>query len=62
MEEMHLDTLALGNARLRLSLADTLTTEFTADAGVRLALTCPARAAFRARDSSRATLNRGEGG
>ena len=46
MEEMHLDTLALGNARLRLSLADTLTTEFTADAGVRLALTCPAAPLF----------------
>ncbi|MDE2810621.1 MAG: translocation/assembly module TamB domain-containing protein, partial [Gemmatimonadota bacterium] len=42
LAEMHLDTLALGNARLRLSLADTLTTEFTADAGMRLALTCPA--------------------
>ena len=46
MEEMHLDTLALGNARLRLSLADTLTTEFTADAGMRLALTCPAAPLF----------------
>ena len=46
MEEMHLDTLALGNARLRLSLADTLTTEFTAEAGVRLALTCPAAPLF----------------
>jgi len=46
MEEMQLDTLALGNARLRLSLADTLTTEFTADAGVRLALTCLAAPLF----------------
>ena len=46
MEEMRLDTLALGNARLRLALADTLTTEFTADAGVRLALTCPAAPLF----------------
>ena len=46
LAEMHLDTLALGNARLRLSLADTLTTEFTADAGMRLALTCPAAPLF----------------
>ena len=46
LADMHLDTLALGNARLRLSLADTLTTEFTADAGVRLALTCPAAPLF----------------
>ncbi|MYA24028.1 MAG: hypothetical protein F4Z30_15160, partial [Gemmatimonadetes bacterium] len=46
LAEMHLDTLALGNARLRLSLADTLTTEFTADAGIRLALTCPAAPLF----------------
>ncbi|MDE2814289.1 MAG: translocation/assembly module TamB domain-containing protein, partial [Gemmatimonadota bacterium] len=46
MGEMRLDTLALGNARLRLALADTLTTEFTADAGVRLALTCPAAPLF----------------
>ncbi|MDE2733259.1 MAG: translocation/assembly module TamB domain-containing protein [Gemmatimonadota bacterium] len=46
MADMHLDTLALGNARLRLSLADTLKTEFTADAGMRLALTCPAAPLF----------------
>ena len=46
LTEMHLDTLALGNARLRLSLADTLAAEFTADAGVRLALTCPAAPLF----------------
>ncbi len=46
LADMHLDTLALGNARLRLSLADTLTTEFTADAGMRLALTCPAEPLF----------------
>ena len=55
LAEMHLDTLALGNARLRLSLADvsprlatdrSLTAEFTADAGVRLALTCPAAPLF----------------
>ena len=46
LADMHLDTLALGNARLRLSLADTLTTEFTADAGMRLALTCPAAPLF----------------
>ena len=46
LEEMRLDTLALGNARLRLSLADSLTAEFTADAGVRLALTCPAAPLF----------------
>ena len=46
LTEMRLDTLALGNARLRLSLADSLTAEFTADAGVRLALTCPAAPLF----------------
>ena len=46
LEEMRLDTLALGNARLRLSLADMLTAEFTADAGMRLALTCPAEPLF----------------
>ena len=55
LEEMRLDTLALGNARLRLALADvsprlatdrSLTAEFTADAGVRLALTCPAAPLF----------------
>ena len=46
LEEMRLDTLALGNARLRLSLADSLTAEFTADAGMRLALTCPAAPLF----------------
>lgn len=46
LEEMRLDTLALGNARLRLVLADMLTAEFTADAGVRLALTCPAAPLF----------------
>ena len=46
LAEMRLDTLALGNARLRLSLADTLTAEFTADAGMRLALTCPAAPLF----------------
>lgn len=46
LTEMHLDTLALGNARLRLSLADTLTAEFTANTGVRLALTCPAAPLF----------------
>ena len=55
LEEMRLDTLALGNARLRLSLADvsprlatdrSLTAEFTADAGLRLALTCPAAPLF----------------
>jgi hypothetical protein len=43
---MHLDTLALGNARLRLVLADMLMAEFTADAGMRLALTCPAAPLF----------------
>ena len=46
LEDMRLDTLALGHARLRLALADVLTTEFTADAGVRLALTCPAAPLF----------------
>ena len=46
LEEMRLDTLALGNARLRLSLADMLTAEFSADAGMRLALTCPAEPLF----------------
>ncbi|MDE2703605.1 MAG: hypothetical protein OXI35_00950, partial [Gemmatimonadota bacterium] len=46
IEEMRLDTLALGNARLRLALADTLAAEFSADAGVRLALTCPAAPLF----------------
>ena len=46
LEEMRLDTLALGNARLRLVLADSLTAEFTADAGMRLALTCPAAPLF----------------
>ena len=44
--EMRLDTLALGNARLRLALADSLMAEFSADAGVRLALTCPAAPLF----------------
>ena len=39
--ETHLDTFALGNAQLRLALADSLRAELTADAGVRLALTCP---------------------
>ena len=46
LAEMRLDTLALGNARLRLALADSLLAEFTADAGVRLALTCPAAPLF----------------
>ena len=55
LEEMRLDTLALGNARLRLSLADvsprlatdrSLMAEFSANAGVRLALTCPAEPLF----------------
>ncbi len=46
LAEMRLDTLALGNARLRLALADTLTAEFTADAGIRLALTYPAAPLF----------------
>ena len=46
LAEMHLDTLALGNARLRLALADTLTAEFSANAGVRLTLTCPAAPLF----------------
>ncbi len=42
LEEMRLDTLALGNARLRLALADSLVAEFRANAGLRLALSCPA--------------------
>ena len=46
LAEMRLDTLALGNARLRLSLADSLMAEFSANAGVRLALTCPAAPLF----------------
>ena len=46
LAEMRLDTLALGNARLRLSLADSLMAEFSADAGARLALTCPAAPLF----------------
>ena len=46
LEEMRLDTLALGNARLRLALADMLTAEFTANAGLSLALTCPAEPLF----------------
>ena len=46
LAEMRLDTLALGNARLRLALADTLTAEFSANAGVRLTLTCPAAPLF----------------
>ena len=46
LAEMHLDTLALGNARLRLALADSLMAEFSANAGVRLALTCPAAPLF----------------
>ena len=46
LAEMHLDTLALGRAQLRLALADSLTAEFTADAGMRLALTCPAAPLF----------------
>lgn len=39
--ETRLDTFALGNAQLRLALADSLRAELTADAGVRLAFTCP---------------------
>jgi len=55
LAEMYLDTLALGDARLRLSLADvsprlatdrSLMAEFSANAGVRLALTCPAAPLF----------------
>ena len=46
LADMRLDTLALGDARLRLVLADSLTAEFTADAGMRLALTCPAAPLF----------------
>ncbi len=55
LTEMRLDTLALGNARLRLSLADvsprlatdrSLMAEFSADAGVRLTLSCPAAPLF----------------
>ena len=46
LAEMHLDTLALGSARLRLALADTLMAEFSANAGVRLVLTCPATPLF----------------
>ena len=46
LAEMRLDTLALGSARLRLALADSLLAEFSADAGVRLALTCPAAPLF----------------
>lgn len=40
--ETRLDTFALGNAQLRLALADSLTAAFSTDVGVRLALTCPA--------------------
>ena len=47
LAEMRLDTLALGNARLRLALADSLLAEFSTDAGVRLALTSPAAPLFR---------------
>ena len=46
LAEMRLDTLALGNARLHLALADSLMAEFSADAGVRLALTGPAAPLF----------------
>ena len=46
LAEMRLDTLALGNARLRLSLADSLMAEFSTNTGVRLALTCPAEPLF----------------
>ena len=46
LAEMRLDTLALGNAQLRLALADSLMAEFSADAGVRLALTGPAAPLF----------------
>ena len=46
LAEMRLDTLALGNAQLRLALADSLLAEFTANAGVRLAFTCPAAPLF----------------
>ena len=46
LAEMRLDTLALGNARLRLSLADSLIAEFSANAGARLAFTCPAAPLF----------------
>ena len=46
LAETRLDTLALGPAELRLALADSLRAEFTAAAGVRLALTCPAAPLF----------------
>ena len=46
LTEMRLDTLALGHARLHLALADSLVAEFTADAGMSLALTCPAAPLF----------------
>ena len=46
LAEVRLDTLALGNARLRLALAESLMAELTADAGVRLALTGPAAPLF----------------
>ena len=46
LAEMRLDTRALGNARLRLALADSLMAEFSTDAGVRLALTGPAAPLF----------------
>ena len=46
LTDMRLDTLGLGHARLRLALADSLRAEFVADAGIRLALTCPAASLF----------------
>ena len=46
LADTRLDTFALGHAELRLALADSLRAEFTADAGVRLVLTCPAASLF----------------
>ncbi len=50
--EMRLDTLALGNAQLRLALTDSLTAEFSTDAGAHLALTCPAAPLFGSGEAS----------
>ena len=58
LEEIRLDTLALGNARLRLALADSLLAEFSADAGVRLALTCPAAPLFGPEEAPRSSQSR----
>ena len=46
LADAHLDSLSLGAMQLNLALADSLVAEFYADAGMHLALTCPAAPLF----------------